>query len=127
MFEAFDIGSKLWMEPSNVRLVVRGCTAILTCDEDVFCRRFFQGEDRITEKVNKLTATNIFRKIKGRWLMSYHHASWHADSVAARKALATTETSGYKSELKENSLSKVGKPNSSLDALMGSSDYNPII
>ena len=75
------------MEPSNVRLSVKGTTAVVTCDEEVFTRRFVRGRKRQTELVNRLTATNIFRKVAGRWHLVHHHASWHADSEAAKNAL----------------------------------------
>mmetsp|Transcript_17253 Transcript_17253/g.50105 ORF Transcript_17253/g.50105 Transcript_17253/m.50105 type:complete len:491 (+) Transcript_17253:59-1531(+) len=55
------------VEPSRVRLSMRGSTAILTCDEEVYTRRFVRGERRKTELVNRLTATNVFRKVGGRW------------------------------------------------------------
>jgi len=75
------------MEPSNVRLSVKGTTAVVTCDEEVFTRRFVRGRKRQTERVNRLTATNIFRKVGGKWHIVHHHASWHADSEAAKSAL----------------------------------------
>ena len=76
-----------WMEPSNVRLTVKGTLAIITCDEEVFTRRFIRGEKRKSQLVNKMTATNIYRKVGGTWKMVHHHASWHAESEAAKKAL----------------------------------------
>uniref|UniRef100_A0A7S4MBM1 SnoaL-like domain-containing protein n=1 Tax=Odontella aurita TaxID=265563 RepID=A0A7S4MBM1_9STRA len=75
------------VEPSRVRLSMRGSTAILTCDEEVYTRRFVRGERRKTELVNRLTATNVFRKVGGRWRMVHHHAAWHAESEAAKRAL----------------------------------------
>ena len=75
------------MEPSNVRLSVKGTTAIVTCNEEVFTRRFVRGRKRQNELVTKLTSTNIFRKVGGKWHIVHHHASWHADSKAAIDAL----------------------------------------
>lgn len=75
------------MEPQEVRITVKATTAVITCEEHVFTRRFVRGQQRETELVNKLQATNIFRKIGGKWYLSYHHASWHADSEAAKVAL----------------------------------------
>ena len=75
------------MEPSNVRLSVKGTTAVVTCNEEVFTRRFVRGRKRQNELVTKLTSTNIFRKVGGKWHIVHHHASWHADSKAARDAL----------------------------------------
>ena len=88
-----------WMDPSNIRLTVKGATAIITCDEQVYGRRFVRGKKRQTELVNKLTATNIFRKVDGKWYMVHHHSSWHADSEAAKMALkggSSTEGGGNK-------------------------------
>ena len=76
------------MEPTNVRLSVKGTTAIVTCDEEVSTRRFVRGRKRQTELVNRLTATNIFRRVGMKWHMVHHHSSWHADSDAARNALS---------------------------------------
>jgi len=86
-----------WMIPSGIRLSVKGATAIITCDEEVYCRRFVRGKKRQTELINKLTATNIFRKVDGQWYMVHHHASWHADSEAAKIALKGGATDGTKS------------------------------
>ena len=72
-----------WMEPQEVRITVKATTAVITCEEHVFTRRFVRGKERKTELVNKLQATNIFRKIGGKWYLSYHHA----DSEAAKVAL----------------------------------------
>lgn len=76
------------MEPSNVRLSVKGTTAVVTCNEEVFTRRFVRGRKRQNELVNKLTSTNIFRKVGEKWHIVHHHASWHADSEAAKNALS---------------------------------------
>lgn len=88
MFESTD-GSfqRNWMEPINIKLVVKGTTAIITCDEQVYARRFIRGKRRETELINQLTATNIFRKVGHKWSMVHHHASWHADSEAAKNAI----------------------------------------
>jgi len=89
IFDSFAMGTRVWIETTNIRLVVNGCTAILTCDEDVYCERFFRGQNkRATEFANKLTATNIFSKVNNEWYISYRHSSYHADSDAAKNALA---------------------------------------
>ncbi|GKY93410.1 hypothetical protein MPSEU_000308600 [Mayamaea pseudoterrestris] len=76
------------IEPHQMRLAVKGATtAILTCEEHVYTRRFVQGQKRQTELVNKLLATNIFRKVNGKWLLHHHHASWHCDSKASKTGL----------------------------------------
>eukprot|EP00978_Attheya_sp_CCMP212_P028026 scaffold95598_cov46-Attheya_sp.AAC.1 len=88
MFQSKDATFQTnWMDPTHVKLSVRGTTAILTCDEHVYSRRFKRGQRRHTELVSQLTATNIFRKVNGKWYMVHHHASWHADSPAAKLAL----------------------------------------
>jgi len=87
----FQIGSggfqKTWMEPQQIRLTVKGTMAIVTCEEHVYARRFVRGQKRQTELVNKLQASNVFRKVGSQWYMTYHHSSWHADSEAAKMAL----------------------------------------
>ena len=75
------------MEPSNVRLSVKGTTAVVTCNEEVYTRRFVRGRKRQNELATKLTATNIFRKVGEKWHIVHHHASWHADSKPAKDAL----------------------------------------
>jgi SnoaL-like domain len=88
MFES-SAGSfqRTWMEPRDIRLTVKATTAVVTCEEHVFARLFVRGKRRNSELVNKLMATNIFRKVGGKWYMTYHHSSWHADSEAAKMAL----------------------------------------
>ncbi|VEU45138.1 unnamed protein product [Pseudo-nitzschia multistriata] len=88
MFES-SAGSfqRTWIDPCEIQLTVKATTAVVTCVEDVYARRFVRGKKRKSELVNKLTATNIFRKVGGRWYMTYHHSSWHADSEAAKRAL----------------------------------------
>ncbi len=94
MFESSS-GSfqRTWIDPCDIQLTVKATTAIITCVEDVYARRFIRGKRRKSELVNKLTATNIFRKVGGRWYMTYHHSSWHADSEAAKRALKTRKNS----------------------------------
>ncbi len=92
-----DAFQKNKMEPSNLRIAVKGTTAIVTCDEEVYTKRFVRGKKRDAknkndakngmELVNKLITTNIFRKVSGNWYMVHHHATWHSESDAAKKAL----------------------------------------
>jgi len=78
-----------WMEPHKINIMIQGSTmAVVTCEEHIFARRFVRGQKRQTELINKLLATNIFRKVAGRWYMCYHHASWHPESDAAERALS---------------------------------------
>lgn len=88
------------IEPVKIRLNVRGNMAIVTCDEEVYTRRFVRGGSKNTtekggstrrgkvkgmELVNLLTATNVFRKVGAKWYMVHHHSGWHADSEAAKE------------------------------------------
>jgi len=88
MFES-STGSfqRSWIDPCKIQLTVKATTAVVTCEEHVYARRFVRGQRRKSELVNKLIATNIFRKIQGKWYMTYHHSSWHADSEPAKRAL----------------------------------------
>lgn len=112
MFESTD-GSfqRNWMEPINIKLVVKGTTAIITCDEQVFARRFIRGKRRETELINQLTATNIFRKVGQKWCMVHHHASWHADSEAAKNAMGK---------------GKKGDSNSAQKSILGIDNFGPL-
>ena len=94
MFTA-QSNQKTVLEPHKIRLAVKGSsTAIVTCEEHVYSRRFIRGQKRKTELTNKLLATNLFRKVNGRWLLHYHHASWHADSTASKLALKGMSSAG---------------------------------
>lgn len=55
------------MEPTNLRLSVKGATAWLTCDEEVYKPKFVRGKGKTKELVKKMLATNIFRKVDGKW------------------------------------------------------------
>ena len=52
--------------PSDVRVHVRGTSAFVTCTEEVCAP---SGAER------RMLATNIFRKLQGRWVLVHHHAS----------------------------------------------------
>lgn len=52
--------------PSDVRVHVRGTSAFITCTEEVFAP---SGAER------RMLATNIYRKLEGRWVLVHHHAS----------------------------------------------------
>jgi ketosteroid isomerase-like protein len=66
-----------WIEPSNIHMSTIGSSSmvIVTCNENVYVRRFIRGKKRQTVHVNTLQATNIFRKVAGIWYLQYHHAS----------------------------------------------------
>lgn len=118
-----------WMEPRDIHITVKGAsTAIVTCDEHVYVRRFVRGQKRQTELINKLTATNIFRKVGGKWYMTYHHTSWHADTEAAKNALRI----GGKAALKDRAVSKRGEGGqdesaSSIDGILGTPNFGPLL
>eukprot|EP00578_Thalassiosira_sp_NH16_P015146 CAMPEP_0181114234 /NCGR_PEP_ID=MMETSP1071-20121207/20768_1 /TAXON_ID=35127 /ORGANISM="Thalassiosira sp., Strain NH16" /LENGTH=725 /DNA_ID=CAMNT_0023198317 /DNA_START=143 /DNA_END=2318 /DNA_ORIENTATION=- len=79
----------VFMTPANIRgLSVRGTTASLVCDEEVFSRGS-AGENSLGGGIliNKLLTTNVFRKIGGQWKMVHRHASWHPESTAAHEAM----------------------------------------
>eukprot|EP00977_Amphora_coffeiformis_P003179 scaffold587_cov171-Amphora_coffeaeformis.AAC.10 len=91
-----------WMEPHNIRLSVKGSTwATVVCEEWVYVRRFRRGQRKETRLVNKLWATNIFRKVPlsetdgdnqgSRWKLTHHHASWHAASEAGKAAMLSVQ------------------------------------
>ncbi|GAX26892.1 hypothetical protein FisN_9Lh188 [Fistulifera solaris] len=117
---------KNWMEPHNIRLSIQGAsTAIVSCDEHVYARRFVRGQKRQTELINKLTATNIFRKVAGKWLLCHHHASWHADSEAAKQALrAASQPTKLKSKTAqtEEKEDEIG-----MDGILGIKNFGPIL
>ena len=77
-----------FMTPTNIRaLSVRGTTASLVCDEEVYAKGTLGESEQDRALVNKLLTTNIFRKIDGKWKMVHRHASWHPTSAAARDAM----------------------------------------
>jgi len=77
-----------FMTPTNIRaLSVRGTTASLVCDEEVYAKGSSGESERDRALVNKLVTTNIFRKIGGKWKMVHRHASWHPETAAARDAM----------------------------------------
>lgn len=105
--------------PTNIRLCVKGTTATVTCDEEVYTRRFVRGKKRGDENdgmelVNKLTATNILRKVGGKWYMMQHHASWHHESDAAKKAMNAQMNIGDRSSKK-----LAGEAHSTVEGLLG--------
>jgi ketosteroid isomerase-like protein len=77
-----------FMTPTNIRaLSVRGTTASLVCDEEVYAKGSLGESEQNRALVNKLLATNIFRRIGGKWKMVHRHASWHPETAAARDAM----------------------------------------
>ncbi|KAL7541094.1 hypothetical protein ACHAXR_012628, partial [Thalassiosira sp. AJA248-18] len=80
----------VFMTPVNIRgLSVRGTTASLVCDEEVYSKG--SAGESISRQggllVNKLLTSNVFRKIGGQWKMVHRHASWHPETAAAQEAM----------------------------------------
>ena len=72
----------VFMSPANIRaLSVRGTTASLVCDEEIFNKGPGYSGRFV---VNKLLTTNVFRKIGGKWKLVHRHASWHPSTLAAQ-------------------------------------------
>ena len=131
------------VEPSKIRIVVRGgTTAIITCEEKVYAKRpFIRGAPRAgkAELVNTLQTTNMFRRIDGagkdgegntshRWYLAHHHASWHAKSRVGRLALeqASKSTANQKSSSDSASSGKNSSPpvpEIKMDGILGISDF----
>jgi len=67
MFQARDqVFKGTDITPSDVRVHVRGTSAFVTCTEQVQAP---SGAER------RMLATNIYRKLEGRWVLVHHHAS----------------------------------------------------
>jgi ketosteroid isomerase-like protein len=122
---------RMWIEPRNIRVSVQGGGhgAVVTCDEHVWVRRFVRGQKRQTECINRLTATNIFRKVASRWYMVHHHASWHAESDAARQALARggASAASYLQSLQRRQDATEGKRSGGLEGILGMKDFGPLL
>ena len=131
---------KTWIEPTNIRINVRGNhMAIVTCDEQVYIRRFVRGQKRQTELINTLTATNIYYKLQQRWYMIHHHASWHPSSDAAKAALSrstsSSSSSSYIASLKkrqeafdaQNDGTSSTNNNNGLDGILGMKGVGPLL
>jgi hypothetical protein len=74
--------------------------------------------------MNKLTATNIYRKVAGKWYMVHHHASWHADSEVAKMAL----TNGGGGNMKSNKNSEQqSKMTFNPAGILGTKDFGPFL
>jgi ketosteroid isomerase-like protein len=136
MFASADGGfQRTWMEPSGVRVTVKGGgTAVVTCDERVYARRFVRGRRRQTELINQLTATNVFRKVGGRWYLTHHHASWHPESEAAKHALSrslqsSSSSSSHGSIVRDGDNNDNNHKESSamMDGILGMSNFGPLL
>jgi hypothetical protein len=133
MFESTS-GSfqRTWIEPDKIHLTVRATSAVVTCEELVYAKRFVRGKKREVELVNKLTATNLFRKVGGRWYMTHHHSSWHADSQAARVGLKRKSKPGRgkSSTRKRGGSLQDGLEDdefTGFEGILGTSDFGPVL
>jgi SnoaL-like domain len=129
--QLFSSSSKYqsWVEPSNIRVAMRGATtAVVTCDELVFARCFVRGQKRKSEKINTLVATNIFRKIGTQWLMAHHHASWHHESDASRYALnaATMNRLGSTTTGGDDKAQQI-ESGIKMDGILGAKNFGPVL
>ena len=107
--------SGVYMTPTNIRgLSVRGTTASLVCDEEVWSRGSAgdSSSNRKGSLVNKLLTTNVFRKIGNEWKMTHRHASWHPTTTAAQAAMKAEPGIVLYDEEKSNSnnVSSKNKP-----------------
>ena len=110
--DAASASGGVFMTPTNIRgLSVRGSTASLVCDEEVFSKG--SGGESISRQggllANKLLTTNVFRKINSGWKMVHRHASWHPDTTSAQEALKAEPgivLYDSKNDVKSNSSSK---------------------
>mmetsp|Transcript_40134 Transcript_40134/g.83587 ORF Transcript_40134/g.83587 Transcript_40134/m.83587 type:complete len:675 (-) Transcript_40134:297-2321(-) len=137
---------KTWMEPHHIRLSLKGGTvAVVTCTEHVYARRFVRGQARSTELVNKLQATNVFRKMsvvdpqtgeptKTQWFLTHHHASWHAETPAAQQALSAREGGATKDEEGPRGLDQdmdddddLTAASNAMDHIMGIRNFGPLL
>jgi hypothetical protein len=119
-----------WVEPTNIRIAMRGATtAVVTCDEMVYARRFMRGQKRKSEKINTLVATNIFRKIGNKWLMAHHHSSWHHESDVARYALNASTMNRLSNEGQQLDDVKALQKDSGIkmDGILGAKNFGPIL
>mmetsp|Transcript_5579 Transcript_5579/g.13470 ORF Transcript_5579/g.13470 Transcript_5579/m.13470 type:complete len:749 (+) Transcript_5579:210-2456(+) len=138
MFESSS-GSfqRTWMEPDKIQLTVRATTAVVTCEELVYAKRFVRGKKREVELVNRLTASNLFRKVGGRWYMTHHHSSWHADSHAAQVALQRKNNKPGQGKQRGQDLQRNGNSSGSdaqddddrtgIESILGTSDFGPVL
>jgi len=84
MFATTDASFRLnTVHPTNVNMNVKGSTAWITCDEEVYAPTFVRGVGSSKKLVTKVTATNIFHKIDSKWFLVHHHATWHKDSPSS--------------------------------------------
>lgn len=68
------------VEPTNIKLLsLKGSTAVLICEEQIYRTTLQRGVGRKRDLVHKLHSTNVFRKVDNQWFIVHHHGSWHYD------------------------------------------------
>lgn len=68
------------VEPTNIKLLsLKGSTAVLVCEEQIYRTTLQRGVGRKRDLVHKLHSTNVFRKVDNQWFIVHHHGSWHYD------------------------------------------------
>jgi ketosteroid isomerase-like protein len=139
MFESSGDFQRTFLEPHNIRIAVKGATmALVSCDEHVYLRRFVRGQKRTTDLVNMLTATNVFRKVAGRWYLFHHHSSWHPDSEVSKLALRRRQSPSLQGAGPQrgdrrlagasggsNQGANQGAPTIGMDGILGMADHGP--
>jgi len=104
------------MEPSSIKLSLKGATAWLTCDEEVYTSKFVSGVGKTKELVKKFRATNIFRKVDGSWRMVHHHATWiHENDSLTGGSAGSKSARGKKGKFSGNNAVEI----SGLEGLAG--------
>jgi len=68
------------VKPTNIRLSVKGATAWITCDEEVYIPKFVRGVGKKYELIARMMTTNLFRKVDGKWYIVHHHANMYSDN-----------------------------------------------
>lgn len=119
------------IEPHNIRLSVKATTAIVTCEEHV---RKGDEEEGGDPPQKRLQATNIFRKVKGQWFMTHHHAAYHAESATVKAALQEkwnhkrgVDTTKAKSTKKGFQKPPTFPEMSILDKIVGMPEFGPVL
>mmetsp|Transcript_5787 Transcript_5787/g.8458 ORF Transcript_5787/g.8458 Transcript_5787/m.8458 type:complete len:542 (+) Transcript_5787:407-2032(+) len=103
------------MEPSSIKLSLKGATAWLTCDEEVYTSKFVSGVGKTKELVKKFRATNIFRKVDGSWRMVHHHATWIHENDSITGSAGSKSARGKKGKFSGNNAVEI----SGLEGLAG--------
>lgn len=74
-----DVSNYIGMEPNHIRLSLKGTTAWLTCDEEVFTSTYVPGDGKVKQIIKKFHATNVLRKVAGEWKLVHHHSTYDSE------------------------------------------------